>query len=323
MKTKKTIGILPLLLIYFGATFNIAIAENPEVKIIALDSQGNPFSINMCVYYFVNSTRNIVIADCGDTDDNFGTYPVNGVQKTINGAFDIGDSDTSTPTLSGVPAANKIYISISNYYCELTFDSGQRGDLVFVYYNATNSFSLLSNNSGYSVSGTYTWNDKTITLRNNMGKDNATGIVYLNSESIQTNSSGATRTRDVVTFPHTISGEEQSIDGVFRKWRNWDGIYSNISRELASNNYDLTANYARQYTASISTSMGGGYVYVNGVQHNCPTSGAYIYDDLNNSITAPDQEYNGFSCTFSQWKESGSFKSSQNTIYYNEPSSSP
>ncbi|MBX2976959.1 MAG: hypothetical protein KF721_12555 [Ignavibacteriaceae bacterium] len=43
---------------------------------------------------------------------------------------------------------------------------------------------------------------------------------------------------------------------------------------------------------------------------------------MNNSVTASDQEYNNFSCTFDHWNSGGSFYSSQNTLYFNQPSSS-
>ena len=300
-----------MLLLLAGSKVNAMIWE---IGIRVQNSSNNLISRYISVYGYDSSTKNYVPL-FSDTSRSVTIHDSYNVIFNIDG---ISDNDPyALATLSHYPA---FVFRIGNYYTRIDMPFYGWQDYTIVYTeNATPCWGSAS--AGSQSSGT--WIDYNITLKNNMGNDNANGTIYLNSESISTGIGGVSRTREASTFPHTISGQEQTINGIFRKWRKWIELDDEvISVSLTSGSSTNTARYARQYSASITTNLGGGEVYVNGSSYSCPTSGSYIYDDLNNSITANDQIYDYYSYSFDHWNYNGSFYSSQNTIYANQPSSS-
>lgn len=260
-----------------------------EVGFKVMDSQGYAMSILVTVYTLNPSTRNLDVYSRGYTTTSFSGF---GDTQT-NGAFDIGDNTTTNAILGPLAAGGTYYIRIDGKYYIITYSgSGAYGDMKFQYQNG---MSLLWNNSGYNVSGPYTWTDKTITLANDFVSDRTScyGNIYLNSVTLPNVGYGGTsQTRESGTFPHTISGEDnQYVNYFYRKWRNWrqDGDV-NISKTLPTPQpYSYTAEYAKQVTATVNKNYSGGYITVNGIVAN-PTG--YMYDDLqNNSVSSSPQGY--------------------------------
>lgn len=284
-----------------------------EIGIRVQNQSNNLIQGGIDVYGYNPDTKNYVSL-CSPT---FAAAVIHDSYNVIFNVDGISDDDPyALATLTYYPAY--VFLIGNNYIrVDMPFSGWQDYNIVYTQ-NANPSWGSAS--AGSQSSGT--WTNYNITLKNNMGYDNANGTIYLNSESIVTGTSGVTKMREASTFPHTISGEEQTVGGVYRKWREWTDNTSSMSRELqTANTYEKTARYARQYSASISTNLGGGEVYINGTPYNCTTSNSYIYDDLNNTITAYDQEYSGFSCTFDHWEQNSSFYSSQNGLTFSNPAS--
>lgn len=85
---------------------------------------------------------------------------------------------------------------------------------------------------------------------------------------------------------------------------------------------NVEAICALKFNANITTNIsGGGKVYITNATYNCPTSGAFIYDDIPNTITAVNQSDNLFDYFFDHWEQNGSFYGSNSTIPLNNPSS--
>jgi hypothetical protein len=300
----------------FLAVFLIS-SVNPamvwEFGIRVQNSSNQLISAHIYIYGFNSSTRDY---DELLYDDNCPATPIDG---QLNAIFNVeGISGNYSGALDTLPYRDVYLFVIGTKYSRNTVAWG--GSYVDVTMTYTDGVGFGSASAGGQSIGT--WTNYNITLKNNMGNDYANGIIHLNSESISTGISGVTRTREASTFPHTIAGEEQTVSDVFRKWRIWSDDNYNLSRQISAGSYNLTANYARQYSANVSTNLGGGVVYVNGSTYNCPTSNSYIYDDLtDNYIAAPNQEYDNFSCTFDHWELDGSFYSSQNQLIFSNPSS--
>jgi hypothetical protein len=300
------------MLLLFGANLNYAMYW--EFGIRVQNSSNQLISAHIRIYGFNESTRDydelLYDDDCPNT----------AIDGQLNAIFNVdGISGNYHNALDTLPQRNVYLFVIGTKYSRNTVAWG--GSYVDVTMTYTDGVGFGSASAGGQSIGT--WTNYNITLKNNMGNDNVNGTIYLNSESIVTGTSGVTRTREASTFPHTISGQEQTINGVFRKWRKWEEANDyNASRTLTSGSSVNTAKYARQYSASISTNLGGGEVLINSAPYNCPTGSAYIYDDLNNTIAAYDQVYDHYSYTFDHWNYNGSFYSSQNTIYAYQPTSS-
>ncbi|MFA7421968.1 MAG: hypothetical protein WCZ90_19955, partial [Melioribacteraceae bacterium] len=303
-------------LLFFLLFLSIASISNGmiwEFGIRVQNSSNELISRGVFVYGYNPSTRDYVELYSGYCPDS-------AIDQQWNVIFNVsGISGDYSGALATLPQYDIYVFKIGDQYSRNVVGWG--GGYVDVTMTYTEGSGFGSPSAGTATTGT--WDLKTITLKNNMGNDYATGIIYLNTESIVTGITGVTRTREASTFPHTISGEEQTVSDVFRKWRKWIELDDeSISVSLTSGSSTNTARYACQYSASISTNIGGGEVYINSSSYGCPTSSSYIYDDTNNSIAAYNQIYDYYSYTFDHWNYNGSFYSSQNTIYVNEPSSS-
>ena len=305
-----------LFFLFFVILTNFSSAMVWEFGIRVQNSSNNPISRGIYVYGYNSSTKNYEELYSGYCPDTL-------IVDSWNAVFNVsGISGNYTYALETLPLYSEYVFRIGNDYSRNVVAFGQGYVDMTMTYTEGSGWGSPSNGS----QSTGTWDMKTITLKNKMGNDfnSVTGLIKLNSENITVGYSGIDKYREASTFPHTISGEEQTINDVFRKWRNWDDTNPSISRTLqTASTLERTAIYARQYNASITTNLGGGEVYVNGSSYSCPTSNSYIYDDLtDNYIAASNQEYNNFSCTFDHWNSGGSYYSSQNTLYFNQPSSS-
>ena len=297
-----------------------------EVAIRTVNSNGDVVYTNVIVYTLNSSTRDFVVAGSGTT----GELNISDGTNWFNGAFDIGSNNTSDPLLGPLAAGGTYYIRIGNKYLKLEYESGSYGDIEINYITTTASWTVMRNNSGYIITGPYTWSEKTITLKNDFGNDktSCSGNILFNSSTLSSvGYSGTSLTRESGTFPHTISGiDNQYINSYYRKWRNWseDG-YTVISRDLSSVlDYTNTAKYAKQVNVSISNSFvgvsSGGVIKVDGTTYSCPTQSLYFYDDGEYSIIAPYQQINYINYSFDHWSVNGSTYSTSSSLTYSNPS---
>lgn len=223
-------------------------------------------------------------------------------------------------------------IKINNQFIRIAITCGVGPDYHITYFESSYGVGSFTVTQGNSPTAQGNWTNFKITLKNEMGNDyeneSVSGMIKLNEEYVSASYTGADRYREASTFQetHTISGIDlQNVGNVIRKWRRWkDDNQENISRNLgAANDYTYTAKYARQYTANVTTNvLGGGKVYFNSTQCNCPISNSYIYDDMDYSITALRQEYDHIDYLFDHWEKNGSYYDNQSTLTINNPSSS-
>jgi hypothetical protein len=180
-------------------------------------------------------------------------------------------------------------------------------------------------NSSWSYWQTGDWQDINIQFSSNKNSINS----VLDSSPITLSTTILPKTYNKATFPHAIViSENQQSNFV---WRNWirnnvdvgsEGTLNLITEDLPNATNTVVAICAFKYNANITTNIsGGGNVYINGTTYNCPTSGAFIYDDVPNTITAVNQSDNLFDYFFDHWEQNGSFYGSNSTIPLNNPSS--
>lgn len=255
-----------------------------EIGFKTMNSIGGALSTDVTVYTFNSTSRNLEFYTSGTTASQF----VGSGNDETNGFADVGAGGIGEMFTLG--QGGTYYIRIGNKYMIISYGGGAYGDMRFSYYSGpTESMNLDYNNSGYSVSGPYTWSEKTIVLANDFGSDktNCYGNIHLNSVTIpNVGLIGTTQKREAGTFPHTIAGEDnQNVYNYYRKWRNWseDGITA-ISRSLSpADNYSYTAKYAKQVDATISKNYSYGSLYIN---NNEVTASQYFYDDEQYTVSA-------------------------------------
>ncbi|MFA7420870.1 MAG: hypothetical protein WCZ90_14400, partial [Melioribacteraceae bacterium] len=287
-----------------------------EFGIRVQNSSNELISRGVFVYGYNPSTKDYVQLYSGYCPDR-------AIDQQWNVIFNVsGISGDYSGALATLPQYDVYVFKIGDQYSRNVVGWG--GGYVDVTMTYTEGSGFGSPSAGTATTGT--WTMQTITLKNIMGNDyvSVSGLIKLNDENIIVGYAGVDKYREASTFPHAIYAENQRVGEVDRKWREWeeDGNQNMTKTLTYPENYSYTARYARQYSATISTNIGGGEVYINSSSYSCPTTSSYIYDDLNNSITAYNQIYDYYSYTFDHWNYNGSFYSSQNTIYVNEPSSS-
>lgn len=264
-----------------------------EVGLKVWDNNNNYTNALVYVYIFDVEGRYFSTSYSGYTESNSDNFA-----GDVNGGFDIGalDSNTVPYTVPPLGLANYIYIRIGNKYVTLSRTSGAYGDVKLLF--QFNSFSVISNNSGYQVSTTQTWADYNITLKNDFGGDrndvtNVKGKIYLDyiaQNNISYN--GQTFPREASTFPHDISGEDnQYVYNYYRKWRNWNDATSEIAKNLTDvQDYNITAIYARRCNISVQNdfrgSGSGGYIKFQNTQYSSPYQPSETYEDLTYSAQA-------------------------------------
>ncbi len=280
MQRTNFYGKSTILIFMFFITFSSILAHN-EVGFRVLDSDGNfKSNVQFDVYYYDQNLQTYTTLYTSGT--TLGNAIQNYHGNYINGGFDIYPQDGE--------AVRTLGIVINNQIIRMDFGGGNRGDaLIFI--QDQHPWNITPYNSGYNFDGPHEYHMYPITLTNNMGGDNAEGVIHFNSLDItvgNTPNQSSSLTREGTTFlygGHVVMGDNNQPGSYVRKWRNFSGDVStsSISTVLTSaRDYNIAGNYARQLNFICQNNFpsgdNGGVIYVRGISKNSPFSTTFCED---------------------------------------------